>query len=79
MIKERFWNLVLLCGMFPLIFVTGGIGFEHVNILILISILLALLWVLTFLLVILGEPVFYVKQEYTEICLVIAYLELLFL
>ncbi|MBQ8630636.1 MAG: hypothetical protein IJ479_02835 [Alphaproteobacteria bacterium] len=80
MMKERFWNLMFLCGMFPSLFFLLFIGlFGGMGTIMFLAVILGWIWGISIILVLLGVPLPYVKQEYTELALFLLFPEIFIL
>ncbi len=78
--KERFWNVMLLCGMFPSLFILFFIGFLGWGWEIaMLAMFLGWIWAISIFLVLVGVPLPYVKQEYTELALFLLFPEMFIL
>lgn len=78
--KERFWNVMLLCGMFPSLFILFFIGFLGGRWEIaMLAMFLGWIWTISIFLVLVGVPLPYVKQEYTELALFLLFPEMFIL
>lgn len=78
--KERFWNLMFLCGMFPSLFFLLFIGlFGGIGTIMFLAVILGWIWAISIFLVLVGVSLPYVKQEYTELALFLLFPEILIL
>ena len=78
--KERFWNLMFLCGMFPSLFFLLFIGlFGGIGTIMFLAVILGWIWAISIFLVLVGVSLPYVKQEYTELALFLLFPEIFIL